>query len=405
MVISPFHVSKNGLYFVDWHEAPVFWLGDTQWELFRKLTADQALHVLRDRQSKGFNVILVMLTGVDLSRLFPDQPSTFANLEGDSPWLDGDPLRPNEAYFRHIDPIIRLGEQTGQVLLVGIYHQWHRDLITLPKARPWARWVSRRYRDVQNLAWCMYPQALPDYQPVCRELAAGLQEGDGGAHLISIHPDPSVASSSFMHAEDWLDFNMIQTCITYDQIVPAVTADYQRKPVKPVVMAEGGYEGLEFDRLQNAHDIRKQAYWTCLAGGHHVYGHNEAWVSPLDWERWIDAPGARQLKVYKDVITSIPAWWDLTPDPSLIVAGASQGYSLNIAAHSVQGGWLLAYLSEPFTVTLRLDPLAGVPQVQAVWIDPHSGARLEAGLFAPADRPAFTSPPGWEDSLLLVDKK
>ena len=86
----------------------------------------------------------------------------------------------------------------------------------------------------------------------------------------SDQPDPAVASSSFIHDEAWLAFNMIQTCTRYEQIPEAVAADYGRKPVKPVVMAEGGYEGLEFRRLQTAHHIRKQAYWSQLAGGHHI---------------------------------------------------------------------------------------------------------------------------------------
>src|SRR5579871_6371750 len=232
--ISPIRVSPNGRYFVDGHGAPVFWLGDTQWELFRLFRADEALRILTNRQAKGFNIILVMLTGVDLRHLLKDRPATYVNVDEELPWLDGDPLHPNETYFRHVDTMIRLGEQTGQTFVVGVYHQWHVDIITLEKARAWARWVASRYRDVPNLIWSMYPRATEAYIPVCRELAAGLQEGDGGAHLISVHPDPSVASSSFMHDEPWLAFNMIQTCIDYDKIDEAVTTDYRRPPAKPV---------------------------------------------------------------------------------------------------------------------------------------------------------------------------
>jgi hypothetical protein len=61
-------VSANGRYFVDQHARPVFWLGDTLWELFRCFDADTALRLLRQRHTQGFNVILVMLTGVDTPR-------------------------------------------------------------------------------------------------------------------------------------------------------------------------------------------------------------------------------------------------------------------------------------------------------------------------------------------------
>jgi hypothetical protein len=400
--ISPIRVSPNGRYFVEGDGTPVFWLGDTLWELFRLFRADEALRILKHRQAQGFNVILIMLTGVDLRHLEKDHKTPYENVDGEQAWVDDDPLRPNEKYFQHIDTMIRLGEQTGQTFVVGVYHQWHVDIITLEKARAWARWVANRYRDVPNLIWSMYPRATDAYIPVCQELAAGLQEGDGGAHLISVHPDPSVASSSFMHDEPWLAFNMIQTCIDYDKIAEAVTADYTRTQVKPVVMAEGGYEGLEFGKTQTAHDIRKQAYWTHLAGGFHVYGHNDNWQAPLRWEEWIDAPGAQHLRVFRDVVTSVPHWWNLIPDPSLLVSGAGSGYSLNMAARSAVGDWVLAYLSEPSTVTLRLDALAG-RTIRAHWIDPTTGARTPAGTVATTGPASFTSPPGWEeDAILLV---
>jgi hypothetical protein len=401
--LSPLRVSSNGRYFVDRADQPLFWLGDTQWELFRLFDHATALRILRDRQSKGFNLILVMLTGVDHSQMNPNHSFSYTNLEGEVPWLGYDPLRPNEAYFQHIDPLIRLGEQTGQTLVVGIYHKWHADIITLAKARPWARGVARRYRNVPNLIWSMYPTASAEFVPVCRELAAGLQEGDGGSHLICVHPDPSVASSSFLHNEPWLAFNMIQTCVDYDQIHATVTADYALTPVKPVIMAEGGYEGLEFDRLQTPHHIRKQAYWTQLSGGHHVYGHNAAWAAPAAWETWLSAPGASHLGIFRQVITSLDGWWELVPDQSLFVSGKGSGYTLNTAACSPSGHWIIAYLSGPCTVSLHLDSLSPSPFAQAYWIDPTSGERTSAGTHPVINPVSFTTPSGWADAVLLIE--
>ncbi len=401
--ISPIRISPNGRHFVDAAGNPVFWLGDTQWELFRMFPPEQALHILRDRQSKGINIILIMLTGVDLGRFGPTKGAPYVNLEGEEPWIDNDPLKPNERYFRHIDAMIRLGEQTGQTFVVGIYHQWHVEIITTAVARAWARWVAQRYRDVPNLIWCMYPRATEAYKPVCRELAAGLQGGDGGRHLITMHPDPSVASSSFMHDEPWLAFNMIQTCMDYDRIVEAVTADYRRTPIKPVIMAEGAYEGVEFERLQTAHHIRKQAYWSQLAGGYHVYGHNDAWVSPLRWDAWLDAPGSAHLKIFKDIITSCPGWWEMVPDPSILASGAGNGFALNVASRSAAGRWILAYLSEPSTISIRMASITAGSQARAQWIDPTDGTRTPAGMLAASGVHSFTCPEGWEDAVLLLE--
>ena len=404
-LIGPIQISANGRHFVDRQGHPLFWLGDTQWELFRCFTPDLALRILKNRQAKGFDVILVMLTGVDVGRMHPEVQIPYANLHDEKPWIDDDPLAPNEDYFRHVDSLIRLGEQTGQTFVVGVYHQWHAQIITLQKARAWARWVARRYRDVPNLIWSMYPQATQDFVPVCRELAAGLQEGDGGAHLISVHPDPSVASSSFIHDEAWLAFNMIQTCVSYDQIHATVTADYNRTPAKPVVMAEGGYEGIEFGKRQTAHQIRQQAYWTQLAGGHHVYGHNDAWQTPSSWQEWLDSPGSRDLQIFQEIITSRDEWWTLVPDQSILVSSAGSGYALNAAARSAAGRWVLVYLSEPGTVSIRLDAITAGRRANAQWIDPTSSRRMPAGEFAAANTQSFVCPPGWQDAVLLVEAR
>ena len=400
--ISPIRVSPNGRYFVDPAGRPVFWLGDTQWELFRLFAPEGALRILRDRQAKGFNIILIMLLGVNTTRFGRDEQAPYTNLEGETPWADGDPLRPNERYFEHVDAMVRLGEQTGQTFVVGVYHQWQVDMITVEKARAWARWVAHRYRDAPNLIWSMYPKATADYIPVCRELAAGLQAGDGGAHLISVHPDPAVASSSFIHDEPWLAFNMIQTCTRYEQIPEAVAADYGRTPVKPAVMAEGGYEGLEFRRLQTAHHIRKQAYWSQLAGGHHIYGHNEHWTAPTAVAQWLDSPGSQHLRIFQEVMTAIDGWWDLAPDASILASGAGSGDRLNLAARSTEGRWVVVYLSEASTVSVRLDAITAGSRVRAWWIDPTCGDRQSAGSFDAQGAQSFTSPQGWEDALLYV---
>jgi hypothetical protein len=206
-----------------------------------------------------------------------------------------------------------------------------------------------------------------------------------------------------MHGEDWLDFNMIQTCIDYDKIQAAVAADYCRTPVKPVVMAEGGYEGLEFNRLQTAREIRQQAYWTQLAGGHHVYGHNDAWRFPLSWADWLDSPGSHSLARFREIMTALPGWWALVPDPAMIVSGAGSGYALNAAARSVSGDWLLVYLSSPGQVSIALDGLTAGSRARATWINPASGERVPAGEFAVEGSRAFNSPHDWEDALLLVE--
>jgi len=102
-------------------------------------------------------------------------------------------------------------------------------------------------------------------------------------------------------------------------------------------MAEGGYEGVELGKLQTPHAIRKQAYWTQLAGGHYVCGHNECWKAPMTWKQWGGTPGAGQLQIFKQIITSRARWWNLVPDQSLLASGARSGYAPNTVARFAPG--------------------------------------------------------------------
>src|SRR5438270_13163208 len=53
----PVRVSENHRYLIDQDGRPFFYLGDTAWELFHRLDAEEADHYLRDRAAKGFTVI------------------------------------------------------------------------------------------------------------------------------------------------------------------------------------------------------------------------------------------------------------------------------------------------------------------------------------------------------------
>lgn len=392
--MQPIRVGDSGRYFVQGDGVPFFWLGDTQWELFRLFTQEDARTVIRRRKEQGFTVLQVMLTGVG--------DGSGPNLDGEKPWIGDDPSAPNETYFRVVDAAIQAALRDEMILVVGIFHQLQVARITPHNARAYARRVSARYRNVPNLVWCMYPQARAEFVPVCRELAAGLQEADGGGHLISAHPDPSPTSSSFMHDERWLAFNMIQTCMSLDRIVPMVRSDHERLPVKPVVMAEGAYEGEEFGRLQTALDIRRQAYWSQLAGGCHTYGHNDAWAAPERWRAWIDSEGAAHLAVFRRIVTACPAWWKTIPDPLLFEAGEGAAESANVAARSADGDWALVYLSRSEPIHVRMERAATGRPVDAVWIDPTNGEETVIGRFDGKGVREFAPPDGWQDSVLKL---
>jgi hypothetical protein len=50
-------VSENHRFLVTETGEPFFWLADTDWEIFHRLTLEEAEFFLKNRQRNGFNVI------------------------------------------------------------------------------------------------------------------------------------------------------------------------------------------------------------------------------------------------------------------------------------------------------------------------------------------------------------
>ena len=390
-------VSPDGRYLVDQDGTPVFWLGTTQWQLFREYRLEDATTILEKTRENGFVFAQVMLLGVG--------DGTKANVYGQRPWLSSEPLTPNEAYFKTVDAVIRIAGENHVVISLTLYHQSWRKLITEQNARSWARWVARRYRSVPNLVWSLTPEARSEFVPFLRELATGLREGDEGAHLITCEPDPAPYSSSFIHEEKWLDFNSIQTWKSVELIYPFVTRDYNRRPVKPVLMAEGAYErGSEYGFEVTPLWVRRQAYYSYLAGAHHAYGHNDSWRVLPTWKRALDAPGAVQMGILRKVFEAREEWWHLVPDQTILARGGNtHGTVLNLAARHRDGRWLMVYLGGRATFAIDRSKFTGGRTAIASWIDPRTGRSVPIGEVPGSGVQQFTTPGGWEDALLILE--
>jgi hypothetical protein len=392
--VHPIRVSANQRYFVDPDGHPVFWLGTTQWQLFREFTLDEARLIIEKSKATGFEVIQVMLLGVG--------DGTRPNLHAEKPCHDDDPGAPNEVYFQNVDAIMEIAQESDIAISMTVFHQRYRKLITIEKAHHWALWLAQRYGHFPNLVWSMTPEATGEFVPILRELASGLREGDNGAHLITFKPDPAPYTSSFMHNEDWLDFNCMQTWRSVEMIYPMVTADYHLSPTKPVVMAEGAYEsGTEYGFDVTPLWVRRQAYYSYLAGASHSYGHNDSWRVLPTWKEALDAPSAAQLGILKKILMARDEWWELVPDQALLAEGGCiEGTVLHLAARHRDGRWAMAYLADAASFSIRLDKLAS--SVDALWIDPRSGDSQAAGRFTNVGVMSFTTPGGWEDALLVL---
>jgi hypothetical protein len=397
-------VSGNGRYFVR-DGKPFFWLGDSAWSLLSLYTPAEAREYLDHRSRQGFTVIHVMIP-FDGG---PGLKTSGRNPNGQLPFHDWDPLKPNEAYFRNLDALADAAQKDGLILYIlplggsggSFVDKLH--VFTKQNARAYGEWLGRRYRDKPNIVWMDGFDLAPwRYRDIAEEFVAGLQAGDRGAHLISYAPGGGFSSSYFQN-EPWLNFNHIQVWSDYWRAYSFVVADYCRLPVKPAVMAEGAYEaGTEYASGPiTPLIVRKEAYWSYLGGGFHTYGHNDIWRKNPTWRESLDSPGARQLGILARLLTA-HEWWKLAPDQSVFARGAGSDETQNVAARSTDGDLVIAYFASSAPVSVDLHAITAAKTVRATLVNPETGEETSAGVFSHDSIEEFSAPAGCTDAVLVL---
>ena len=419
-------VSDDGRRIVYEDGRPFFWLGDTAWELFHRLSREEADLYLEDRARKGFTVI----QAVALAEL--DGLNT-PNAAGQTPLADNDPARPNEAYFEHVDYVVDKAAEQG--LFIGMLPTWGDkfnkkwgigpEVFTPENAKAYGRFLGARYKE-KPIIWILGGDRNPEENEdleITRALAEGLREGDGGVHLMTYHPQGGSASWEWFHDDDWLDLNLFQSGHgAYDLPNYRTTqTGYALKPVKPVIDGEPRYEDHPVnwkpeDGWFNDFDVRQAAYWSMLSGAAgHTYGNHNIWQmwqpgrDPISsartpWREAIRHPGSAQMGYMRRLFTSRP-FLSLVPDSTVLSGNSGAGAEATLAARDREGRYFFVYTPYGKPVTVRMDKLSG-QKATAYWFDPRTGEALRIDGVAATSEQTF-DPPGEQgrghDWVLVVD--
>ena len=423
-------VSENQRYLETADGKPFFWLGDTAWELFHRLTREEAEKYLKNRSEKGFTVIqAVALAELDGLR----DPNPY----GELPLENDDPTRPREAYFQHVDFIISRAEQLG--LHIAMLPTWGDkvfkstwgkgpEIFNVDNARVYGKWIGTRYKDRKNIIWVLGGDRNPRNEndvAIWRAMAEGIAEGVGGHEkaLMTFHPQPNSledgGSSRWFHQDVWLDFNMFQTGHCRENNVwDRIQYVYNLKPVKPVLDGEPLYEDhpVCFNArdlgTSSAYDTRKLAWLDVFAGAFgHTYGCHDIWQmyaphrEPINgphfpWYVAIDLPGAGQLKYLRQLIESRPMF-DRVPDQSII----TDAMNANDRIQATRGkDYIFVYSAQGKKFTVNTGKISG-KELTAHWYNPRNGEVKEAGKSAKKSQIEYTPPTSGygQDWVLILD--
>jgi hypothetical protein len=441
------HISDNKRFFVKADGSPFFYMGDTEWALFHLSREDAELY-LKDRAAKKFTVIQAVATfwgGLD-------RPNAY----GETVFVNGDPTRPNEAYFKHVDWVVDKAEALG--LYIGMvpiwskeYVQQDRSLLNNPSYGPsirsairaqgpsvvdkssaytYGRFLGDRYRD-KPIIWILggdwFASGIED---IWRAMATGIASGDGGTQLKTYHPKSPRSSSQWFHNDAWLDFNMLQTGhSSLNRNYDLVAADYDRIPVKPVVDGEGGYEG--YNNIE-AYLVRRIAYCGVFAGAAgYTYGANAVFgatsrssgraprnqatgrgvttesaagvqdgevpnrAPSMPWKEALQLPAGAQMQHLRALIESRPMLLRI-PDQWLLI-NDPMGTSDRIqACRASDGSYAFIYTATGVKLGIRMvDRIyekLSGNVIKAYWYDPRLGTSAYIGEFPKTESREFTPP-------------
>jgi len=113
-------ISSNGHYLEHEDGTAFFWSGGTVWALFHRATADEARTYFEDRKSKGFSVIQACITGP--GDHLGELKSKYNIVNGQVPFIDNDPEKPNENFFTYVDMLIDIAAENN--LYMGLLPTW-----------------------------------------------------------------------------------------------------------------------------------------------------------------------------------------------------------------------------------------------------------------------------------------
>lgn len=418
-------------------DRPFFWLGDTAWLIFGKLTEAEAYTYLRNRKEKGYNVIQ--------ATLIHEWPQK--NIDGAYALKNEDYASPDlqSGYWQRAENIVSIAEELG--IYMALLPTWGGNVssgrLNLENADPYLDFLMEQFGQRPNVIWLVGGDVKGSAAgEVFRHIGKRLKEESNG-HLVGFHPFGRTSSSLWFHEESWLDFNMFQSGHRrYDQTTLGawddngknpdnygednwryVKRDLARAPQKPTIDGEPSYEQI----IQGLHDnsqpywqswdTRRYAYWSVFAGAFgHTFGDNAimqffnkeretkgAFGVWQDWREALHNVGAMQMAHLKYLMESVDYQNGFSAQHFL--AGEEGKKYDRISAFAGEDFiFCYDYSGRPFALDLK--DYTG--RFDAYWMDPVTGVYSYFGTINGGEQTKYTPVKrlkGHSDWVLVLRRK
>jgi len=430
-------VTKPGKFFLRGGK-PFFWLGDTAWLMFRKLSFSETKMYLENRAQKGFTVIQASL----MHEKFTQNPAgslALVDERFDLPNMDKNP----QSFWNQVDETIRYAASLGLVMaLLPAWGEFYVNGSLNPETiEPYSDFLARRFGHYPNILWLVGGDVRGDHAYDNFVTMGQALRMKCPNHLIGYHPFGRSSSSMWFHHCDWLDFNMFQSGHRdYSQIklnqwddkvdverwvgednYQYVRQDLAMDPKKPTLDGEPSYEliphGLHDSKKPywQAHDVRRYAYWSMLSGAAgHTYGDNSimqfwfgtetaAYGAMLPWQESLHNPGSIQMLHMRRIMEAI-RWYEGSACQEFLVHNDGQEYAYNVAFRTQTAVCVYSYSGLPFEVDIGKVPFASG---YVYWIDPVVRIASFAGFAEQKGIKMYTPPNkrlGQQDWIFVISR-
>ncbi|HEY0341842.1 MAG TPA: DUF4038 domain-containing protein, partial [Steroidobacteraceae bacterium] len=417
--VYPLMASSNHRYLVDQSGAPVLLMGDGSAQTLVQRVPSVVTTYLDDRESYGFNALWMHVItnqgiGGNANGVTDDNIAPFTGTISNGSCDSGpcyDLTTPNSAYFARVDQIVNIAAAHGMVVFLDMLD--NDSYLQLYEANgdarvtAFAQYLVNRYKSFPNIVW----MTGNDFQTwntssTDNQLALDIMStiaGSDAAHLQTTELNYYVSGS--LDDSLLVPYTGLASAYTYSPTYDEVLKEYNSTAkTAPVYLIEAYYEqDFHLGNVTNLM-LRKQPWWTVLAGGLGGYFYGSIWWTfPSGWQNSIDTPAVAQVGYWKTLMTSLP-WYNLVPDQTHQIVTAGYGtYSGNgtgsvqtdnyvTAAGTPDGKLVIAYLPASTTLTVNMTKLSGA--VTAQWFDPSNGTytSIAGSPLANTGTRNFTSP-------------
>jgi len=433
---GPLRVSDSQRHLEHLDGTPFFWLADTWWlgatqrlswpEGFQRLTAD--------RVAKDFSVVQI------IAGLPCDMPAfdPRATNEAGHPW-EADYARINPAFFDLMDLRIQWLVRSGLVPCIYGAFSFHLMWMGAEKMAQHWRYLVARY-GAYPVLWCVagcvpMPYYLSEnwaedsqrVQEGWQELAGYVRKVDPYGHPVLMEPLPFAQPLGAEATAELLDGYLMHTGTAGPgeeaQVTSFVRETISLQPSKPVILTEGGFEGMRGCAAEN----ERFYFWAMALLGVAGYSYGAAGLWQFNNEGdlygpapygatqsntlWNDAyqlPGSRQVGLGKRFLERYP-WWRFEYHPEWVQPHADEADPLNPYAAGIPGEVRVVYLPKtlfpaPWGAPVTLVGLEPDVCYRALFFDPIKGGTHELPMVTGSDTWLVPSTPILQDWVLVLER-